>query len=79
MVVEDAPPLVEDLTQFGGCDVLLSLPLLLRCHQENKSGFIRNLIIQYQMLAGTERLEIRGIGVQLKEGCPLSKDGIYYF
>jgi len=42
MVVEDAPPLVEDLTLFGGCGALLSLPLLLH-HQANKSGFISNI------------------------------------
>jgi hypothetical protein len=45
VVVEDTPPLVEDLTLFGGCGALLSLSLLLRYRQANKSDFISNLII----------------------------------
>jgi hypothetical protein len=55
MVVENAPPLVEDLTLFGGCGALLSIPLLLRCHQANKSGFISNLIISIDASRYRER------------------------
>jgi hypothetical protein len=72
MVIEDTPSLVEDLTLFGGCGALLSLPLLLRCHKAKKSDFISNLIKSIPIPAGTEkgRRPIRGMSSKWKEMCP---------